>query len=525
MAGTGRPGRIQQIAYDATPLTAAQPDVDARIGWLLAMSRLHHDDPAFADGKKFVEALGETGVSVSRSQMSRWESGEAGVSFEGVAAYEQVLGIRPGRISSLTGYIRAAIPGLRSRVLRPRLDPSSPQFTQRLDEVIELAEEGRAKALDWQDLGWHLASAPLVYLRSRTWETLAGRIVNIIPRSVGTAYRQYSTAAINMAAVPRARDFLVEAVATYISDPDAQVLANPLGLLDQLPTRRSANLVLDLMEQPARQNAYRLAVWVATSKALRGDFTAEERTRLGMIVLRTWRANPSEAAKDLAELIAALPEGLRASLTDAASRTGHRRLGYVIEHGEGLPASEARTIASRIAEGARRRAPGSPEYGEDRMLVRLIREVLFHRDSERRHLAALVLAASPFCGSVTEEMIGPLADSGAPGWMRGRAATTIRYLADDEHRLRLMRWLQDPDPDVAGPIAQTLGHLTPAPDSDHALRTALGTRWSPVERARMYALGMTGSPGLHAITRSTTAPSWQKAAARWWIAMGPAVRD
>ena len=39
-----RPGRVQQIAYDATPLNSVKPDIDARIGWLLAMSRLHHKD-------------------------------------------------------------------------------------------------------------------------------------------------------------------------------------------------------------------------------------------------------------------------------------------------------------------------------------------------------------------------------------------------------------------------------------------------------------------------------------------------
>ena len=44
------------------------------------------------------------------------------------------------------------------------------------------------------------------------------------------------------------------------------------------------------------------------------------------------------------------------------------------------------------------------------------------------------------------------------------------------------------------------------------------------ERGKMYALGMTGSPGLAAIARSTDAPEWQKSAARWWIAQGPAIR-
>jgi hypothetical protein len=525
MAGTGRPGRIQQIAYDATPLTAAHPDVDARIGWLLAMSRLHHRNPDFADGRKFVEALAEAGLQVSRSQISRWESGEAAISYDATAAYERALGLMRGRISSLTGYIRAAIPGIKTRVLRPKLDPGSRQFALRLDELVDLAEGGRAKAVDWQDLGWHLSTAQLVHLRAQTWETLANEVVNIIPRSINVAYRQYSTAAMNMATVPRAQDFLVSAISTYLADPDVQVVTNPLGLVDHLPTREAADLVLSLIEQPPTDAAYYLAIWVATSKVLRGDFTAEERTRLGMIVLRLWRANPSQAAKDLAELVAALPEGLRATLTDAARSTGEGRVGYAIEHGEGMVASQARAMAWQLAESARGRAAGSPEYGEDRMLVRLIREVLFHRDSERRHLAGLVLASSPLRGPVAEEMMRVLAEVGVPGWVRARAATTIRYLAEDEHRLRLLHWLQDPDPDVAAPIAQTIGHLTYATVSDQALRQALGPEFSIVERARMYGLGMSGSAGLRAINRSTSAPAWQKAAARWWITMGPAVRD
>ena len=525
MAGTGRPGRVQQIAYDATPLTAAQPDVDARIGWLLAMSRLHHEDTTFADGRTFVKALADAGLNVSRSQISRWESGEAAVSYEATTAYERALGLLPGRLSSLTGYIRAAIPGIKARVLRPKLDPASREFALRLDDLVDLAEDGRAKAADWQELGWHLSAAPLVHLRSSTWHNLADQLVTIIPRSVNVAYRQYSTAAMNMATVPRAQDFMVSAIATYLSNPDVQVVTNPLGLLDQLPTREAADLVLNMIENPPKASAYYLAIWVATSKVLRGDFTPDERTRLGMIVLRIWRANPTAAARDLAELIAALPEGLRASLTHAASRAGQRRAGYVIEHGEGLVASEARTTAWELAEGARGRAPGDPEYGEDRMLVRLLREVLFHRDSERRHLAALVLASSPFRGPVADELLDLLADSQRPEWVRGRAATTIRYVANDEHRLRLLHWVRDPDPDVAEPIAQTLGHLRYAPVSDQALRTALGPQLSGVERARMYALGMTGSAGLRALNRSSTAPPWQKAAARWWLQIGSAVHE
>lgn len=525
MASTARrPGRVQQIAYDASPLSGA-PDIDARIGWLLAMSRLHHPDPEFLDGRRFVRALAGAGFPASRSLLSRWESGEIPVSYEGMEAYERALGLEAGRISSLTGYIRAALPAVRTRLVRPKLDPASREFALRLDELLDLAEDGEARARDWQELGWHLSCAPLVHLRARTWEALTWRIVDELPRSVKVAYRQYSTAAMNMASVPRAQDYLVGAIKAYIRDPDVQVLTNPMGLLDRLPTREAARLVLDCLDDPANEAVYSVAVWCATTKVTRGDFTPEERSELDMIVLRQWRNDPVRAGEDLAELIASLPEGFRSTLVHAAARAGRRKLGYVVEHGEDVVAHRAKGISHELAERARVRAPQQPSYDEDRMLERLIREALFHRDSERRHLAALLVSASPFTEPVTDELLQVAVHDGLPEWMRVRAATLVRYLSSDVHRMRMMTLLDHPVDVIAAPVVQGLGHMAPTPLSDQALRTSLGKEWSMRERAKVYALGMTGSDGLKPVLRAKDTPEWQRSAARWWIARGPAIRD
>ena len=521
---TRRPGRLQRIAYDASPLNSVTPDIEARIGWLLAMSRLQHEDPEAGDGRRFVAGLAEAGFPASRSLVSRWESGEIPVSYEAMTAYEEVLGLEAGRISSLTGYIRAAIPGVRTRVIRPQLDPTTPAFAARLDELLDLAEDGLALARDWQELGWQLAVAPLVHLRASTWETLATRIVTVLPRSVRVPYRQYSTAAMNLASLVRSHDFLVDAIGRYLADPDVQVVLNPLGLLDRLPTRRAASIVLEMVEQPRSQPASRLAVWLATQKIARGDFTPEERARLDMIVLRRWRSGPARAADELAELIAELPEGLRSTLTSAASKAGQRKLGYVVEHGEEIAAARAREISVGLAESARTRVPQQAAYDEDRMLPRLLREALFHRDSERRHLASLLVSASPFGRAVAEEMLDLLADREMPGWVRARAAVLVRYLCGDEHRVQMLRFLDDKDPAVATPVAQAFGHLAFSALSDQALRNSLGEQDTPLERARLYALGMTGSPALASIAGSGQRSAWQRGGARWWLAQGSAIR-
>ena len=56
------------------------------------------------------------------------------------------------------------------------------------------------------------------------------------------AYRQYSAAAFNIAQVPRAQAYLVDAITDYVADPGVQVLTTPVGLLDRLPTRDAATL-------------------------------------------------------------------------------------------------------------------------------------------------------------------------------------------------------------------------------------------------------------------------------------------
>jgi transcriptional regulator with XRE-family HTH domain len=519
---SGRPGRTQRIPIDETPLNTPHPDIDARIGWLLAMSRLHHHDGSFEDGRRFAQALTEAGAPVSRSLLSRWEAGRIPISYEAMTAYETVLGLEVGQISSVTGYIRASIPSVRSRVIRPKLDPTSNGFADRLDDLIDTAEEGAASARDWQELGWHLAAAPMVHLPRRTWEVLAQRLVDLLPRSVHVTYRQLSTAAMNMAMVPRAQDFLVEAIAAYVSDPAVQVVSTPTGLLDRLPTRRAARLVLDIIDRPQSRRIYVAGVWVAAQKLVRGDFTPTERNELGMLVLREWRRDPVRAGQELAELIGALPEGLRSMLVHAAEKAGRKRLGYLVEHGEDSVAGRAQAYAEERATRARNGVPSQGSYTDDRMLPRLIREAVFHRDSERRHLAALLISSSPFASAMADELLAEMSQ-GHPDRTRARLATLNRYLAGESHRMRLMAFLDDPADGVAIPAAHSLGHVSLNVMSDHALRNSLGRNWSYREQAKLYALGMSGSPALRVLAESRDAPAWQQAAARWWCTHGPAV--
>ena len=364
----------------------------------------------------------------------------------------------------------------------------------------------------------------MVHLRAQTWETLARQAVTLLPRSVDVAYCQLSTAAMSMARLPRAQDFLVDAIATYVSDPAVQVVSDPLGLLDHLPTREAARLVLEVVEKPQNLVTYRMGIWLATQKMVRGQLSPGERSELQMLVLRAWRRDPSRAGVDLAELIAELPEGMRSTLVQAAVKAGRHELGYVVEHGEEAVAATARAFATSLAVSAREGAPQEPAYAEDRMLTRLLREALFHRDAERRHGAALLVTASPFAASTCDALLGRLARAGDPSWLRARMSTLVRYMCNDSHRRRMLAFLQDPDESVAVPVIQGLGHLSFSPTCDQEVRASLAREWSARERAKLYVLGMTGSPGLAPIAGAEGLPRWQRSAARWWLDQGAGVR-
>jgi hypothetical protein len=192
-------------------------------------------------------------------------------------------------------------------------------------------------------------------------------------------------------------------------------------------------------------------------------------------VLNAWRRDPAQASVDLAELIAELPEGMRAALVQAAAKAGARKLGYVVQHGEDLVAAKAAQFSREVADAARAGVPQDPTYDDDRMLTRLIREALFHLDSERRHLAALLISSSPFGSPVTDELLVRLGANIYPEWMRARLATLIRYLSNDSHRLRMLAFIDDTSDDIATFVIRA--SVTRATARPPTKRSAIPSEW------------------------------------------------
>ena len=500
---------------------------EGRLAWLLRAWRLHRPDSPFHDPVVFSRALASHGCEASPDQILAWESGLMDPPYVAWTGYERALGLRFCALASCREYLRVFLPaGSLPRLTGPESpadDRAAGHVTQDRERLLDAAVMGHCSPIQWVALSGHLMGDRAWAIDEDDAQALADEVVSQLARGVDLGYRLLSVAAANIAAVPSMHAPMVHSIRSYLADPDVQVVYDPLGLLDQISSPAAADLILDLFEGAPNRAMYLHAVWLATQMMVRSNFDDRQRARLGVLVLARWRADPERAPRDLAQLIAVLPTGFREAFSRAAAQGGNTDFGYVLEHGEDVSAADAERMASRIGHQVHRRHPGGTR-ADRATLESLVRESLFHRESERRHLSAVVLSASPYAHLVGEAALDLLADRDTVALARGRMATLCSYLAGDEHRLRLSPFVGDPDETVAAAITLTFGHLDFAATSDQLLRHTIPAYAGSLGRAHMYALGMTSSPGLTAIAAASAAPEWQRRAARWWLRVGPAIR-
>lgn len=472
-----------------------RPELGRQFGWLLLSHRLHADQ-SYADPARFAAALTEAGGAATADAVVGWEAAADVPSYDVVAAWERVCGLHDGWLATVFPFLASSLPGLEVPQVRPEPPPSSPA---RVRELIAMVGDVSARPAHWAELGQRLGDGTGSNLTATDADQVARALVDQLPRSVGVAYRQLSIAAAQLCLLPAVQDAVVIRIREHIALGVVRQPAGPMSLLSVVPTRAAATLVLELLERPPSRTLLAAVVWIATRKLVHGHFTDAERARLEVAVLTRWRSGARTAQRDFAELISVLPDGIRDTLARAAADTGE------------VPVAET---AAGIAAAA--------AYDENPQLARLVREALFHHQTERRHLASVLLEASPFAGAVADHVVELLASADG-GPLRFRAASLACYVTGESHRMRLHRFLEDRQTSVAVFATYALGRLPYAVTTDLALRRGLPSEPTLAAQARMHALGMTGSPALAALARPG-AEDWQRRAAEWWLAGGPAIR-
>lgn len=468
-----------------------RPDLGRRFAWLLLTHRLRAD-PAYADPARFAVALSEAGggaaSQVSAAEVLGWEAAAERPPYDVVAAWEQVCGLTSGSLVTVGPFLASSVPDG---------SPGWPAWPlsagARGQELMASVTNGTAADAD----------------------RAAQKLVTQLPRSVGVAYRQLSIAAAQLCTLPDVQDAVVTRIRQHVALGAVQQPSDPVRLLADVPTPASAALVLEMLERPPTRTLLPVTVWVATRKLVQGHFTDAERARLEVAVLTRWRSGARTAQRELAELIAALPKGVRDTLVRAAAE--------LMERGEERSETLAAKIAADVAATALAATPGNAPYDESPLLAQLVREALFHDQTDRRHLAAVLLETSAFRSGVADRVVA-LLGSVEDRALRFRAAVLACYVAGESHRMRLHRFLDDRQASVAMFATYALGRLPYAVTTDLALRRGLPSEPTPAAQARLHALGMTGSPVLATLASRTGVAEWQRLAAEWWLDGGPAIR-
>lgn len=514
--GTVTTGRPNKIADDDGRFASR-----TRIAWLLRMNRLYGHDPELAVARRCVTALSTHQGPVTPSQISRWENGVQPVPYRVIRAYEDLLGLPAGHLTATVDtvhQVRSVRPGA------PRLDrrfvPDA-RLTAELDDLLDRClGEAPVRGVDWDGLSARLLALPHVYLPRAVWSALTNRLLAEMSVSRWYDYLHRWEALRRLQGHPVARVAIAAAVTEMVADPDSQIVVDPLMLL--VHDRHAIQLLVDELAAPTSERTLHAALAVCELAAEAGRFGGDGAATIGVSV----RAHLADhglpaslrlAAEDLAARLA--PPGTRA--------TAARRRGQDGATGRAATVVSLTTAAEAVVDATAR----GTSTGENRMLSRLVDELLFSRQLDVRLGAAAVLAASPFGKPLGDALADDLAAVAATGDRSPRRewAFALGTIGGAEHRSALEALLvSEAPPAVIVQAAFSLGNLPGHTDPALLARAVLhhGHAWQrtrrddaeEVLRAVIYATGMQrATPVLSQVRDRRSLPATIRAAARWWL--------
>ncbi|MGH3364399.1 MAG: helix-turn-helix domain-containing protein [Nocardioidaceae bacterium] len=519
MAG-GRRGRPYQVPEDNTSLRAPTVDVNARVGWLLLMSRLHSADEELASGEVFNHRLAAVGLRADRSAVSRWESGKVTPRYSVLQAYEQALSLRPGQLTSTVNALRRAFGGENLPAWTPVFDPSSTDFHASLDALFDrLLSDRPGVGSDWTSLAHHIAATDVMYVHGQVWRNLTAKLIDEMTRGVGIAYLQRFEAVRLLLDHSRAQPWLLHATGDFLADPAVQVINDPMGVLEVCRAPEAARVVLDQFVTTRSWPVVLASLGAVGIKLDEGAYSDEQID----LIERTALARIEEAegtAAGFEELVVSMPEPARSRMLKAAQGlVGHEELAQAAAHGERFSPDTTRRVSQRIADKVRALLPAGTLYDDDRLTPRLIREALFAARSNHMHYAAIALVGSQLRSGLATVLADEIDHGGLDDPMSPRYAHLLRYVVETPQEEAVLRWLQDASAEMARDFAIAIGHL-PSDRSLDELLPLIDREGSPMERRLLYALGMRQSPLLDKIRDDESRPVAVRDAARWWIRQG-----
>ena len=505
--GRGRPYRPP---LDSSPWSSVAGGTGARIAWLLGTSRMLHAGGAYANRQEFLPELTARGLKVDNTKLSRWESGNGPLSPAIVQAYEEILGLPAQQLRSTVSLLTGS-----SAAPTPAEDPAAAERT--LDTLVERVLGGESCGGDcWVRLTSELAAHPAIYLRSVLWRSLATQLISELSRSVGVAYTARLAALHQLIAHPMAHNDVIAAIGQYVTDPHAVRVDDVIASLAQSPSAGGRFLALGLLASGDAdlQNGAARAIG-AMQAAHAWSSSLDASLESGLIDL----LGASTATADThlhADLLRYLDADARERVTKAVGEPQHQ---FLLDHATLTSPATASLIAANVTASAQESAPMVGD-APDPMLERLVREALFHAHSERRHRAAVLLAASPYAAGIGGAAAG-LFNADDPLIAR-RAADLLRFAITPAETDHVLKAPVQRSEEVQAAALTALGHVPELDDShvEHVLRQSHPWETEPQADAALYVLGM------HGLTDRLAAhevPARVSSAAEWWRRTGARV--
>ena len=493
-------GRPVALAHDRTALRGRSVDPQARIAWLLRLSRL-----ATAPGPagQFLEMLRAQGCNLGPSTLCRYETGAERIPLSVVRAYEAALGLPAGHlVGVICGVDRMFGPAL-------AVETAAPMSRARLSEALG----------DWE------TRAPAGAMCGTDWIQFA----DVITRPTGPV--------LPPSVLNRWMDQLLSEAMRSVHHASTTRM-HAIGLL--LADSHASRILLDSIERVSSQQGVRSSARVVSVLGNSSDPAV-----LSWLVNLFERSEGEQlwgAAYGLLNSICrgTLPGELVPAVTRAvmdAASDGMDRGRPAFMLAQRMSAALMQQVVARLGEypapteaGARVQSPAAlqsyrfaaqRESGlDDPMLDRLLREALSPDFVERQEHSLLMLAASPYRDVLADVALQQMGDPIEP-YAAQAAANVLIYLARAEQREQLVELMVTSGNRFS--LLQALAHAGGVPhDVDLA-----GLADDPVlAPAAVFAAGMSDHPDLQWFrTSPSLSGSEVQSMAEWWGHMGPAITD
>lgn len=495
--------RPADLIVDATPLDGARIDVQARIGWLLRISRQVAGVP-LGDVAAQVGEL--TGRSMSVAMLSRLERSGAR-NGEVLDGYEQALGLVRGRLRAPVDLICRTFP------YSP--DDEAPGFSkpvtlEQYDAAVGAVEEDPTGG-DWMMFArLHDGGQPFG-LPSRAMVPMLDKLAAEKGRSVGVAFITRQEALRRLRQSPYG-DLVEELARSLATDPSRQVHVDLMSVLAERPTLSVLKWAAHTLSSDTFLIARGAAVSIERMAAVGGltdqhwrDITPE----LGAAVRRA--EGDEDRMAMLSSVFGAIPSAERVLIAESLDRPLPRPR---------VPASWTATrrnyhysYVEQLAADACTRL-GVPDQP---MLTRLLFELLYDYRVTRAVGAGFLLLSSPFAVPL-QQALEEAALRPPDATTRAGALAIGANMPMAWESLEVGAWLGTKIPQMAAGLLVLAGQGG-IELPERVLDEALASGGSLAMRAT-YSAGMAQHSVLKRWARDEARPAWVRSAAQWWLAHG-----